>query len=71
MRSTERQLYPETMRFRAPNGFADAIAKAAASDLTTSSEFVRRVLVERLRALGIYPGADQHDSRRRAAREVA
>jgi hypothetical protein len=47
--------FSEVVRFRAPDGFAEAIAEAAARDLTTSSEFVRRALVERLRALGIEP----------------
>lgn len=47
--------YSEVVRFRVPNGLAEAIAEAAARDLTTSSEFVRRALVERLRSLGIDP----------------
>ena len=58
----ERQIFQETLRFRAPDGFGDAIARAAACDLTTSSEFVRRVLVERLRALGIDPVRGNDDS---------
>ena len=51
----ERQPYSEILRFRAPEGFGEAIARAAARDAGSSSEFVRRVLVERLRALGIDP----------------
>lgn len=47
--------YSEVVRFRAPNGLSEAIAEAAARDLTTSSEFVRRALVDRLRSLGIDP----------------
>ncbi|WP_262299705.1 hypothetical protein [Microvirga sesbaniae] len=47
--------YSEVIRFRAPDGFGEAIAEAAARDITTTSEFVRRALVERLRSLGIDP----------------
>ena len=65
----ERQHYSETVRFRAPDGFADAIAQAAALDFASSSEFVRRVLVERLRALGIDP-CRTNDGERRAARNT-
>ena len=45
--------YSEVVRFRAPEGFGEAISAAAARDFTTSSEFVRRIIVDRLRALGM------------------
>lgn len=51
--------YTEVVRFRAPDGFGEAIAEAAARDFTTSSEFVRRALVERLRSLGIEPSRSE------------
>ena len=68
----ERQSYSEVFRFRAPAGLGEAIAQAAAIDFASSSEFVRRTLVERLRSLGIEPGRSVHSERMsRAAREVA
>ena len=66
-----RQAYSETLRFRAPQGFGDALARAAARDFGSSSEFVRRVLVERLRDLGIEPnGDDKAGADARGSREL-
>jgi hypothetical protein len=39
----------------APKSLAAAVKEAARRDLTTSSEYIRRVLVERLRDQGIDP----------------
>ena len=39
----------------APKSLAAAVKEAARRDLTTSSEYIRRVLVERLRGEGIDP----------------
>jgi hypothetical protein len=39
----------------APKSLAAAVKEAARRDLTTSSEYIRRVLVERLRGDGIDP----------------
>jgi hypothetical protein len=39
----------------APESLAAAVKEAARRDLTTSSEYIRRVLVARLRADGIDP----------------
>jgi hypothetical protein len=39
----------------APESLAAAVKEAARRDLTTSSEYVRRALVERLRSDGIDP----------------
>jgi hypothetical protein len=39
----------------APKSLAAAVKEAARRDLTTSSEYIRRVLVERLRDEGIDP----------------
>ena len=64
----ERQTYSETLRLRVPAGLADAIARAAAGDLTSSSEFVRRALVAHLRGLGIDPG---HGDNGRGPRQEA
>ena len=71
-----RQAYSETLRFRAPQGFGDALARAAARDFGSSSQFVRRVLIERLRDLGIEPNGDDKggvDARgsRATARRIA
>jgi hypothetical protein len=41
----------------APRSLTDAIKEAAARDLTTSSEYVRRALLDRLRSDGIVPAA--------------
>ncbi len=51
---------------RAPPGFTDALGKAAARDYTSASEFARRALVEKLRALGVElpaPRPGQNDNR--------
>ncbi len=63
--------YTEVVRFRAPDGFGEAIAEAAARDLTTSSEFVRRALAERLRSLGIDPTKTNHRRASRSTRALA
>jgi hypothetical protein len=46
----------------APQSLAAAIKEAARRDLTTSSEYIRRVLVERLRTEGIDPLNAQHSN---------
>ncbi len=53
MVSDHRIRQTETFQFRAPPGFTDALGKAAARDYTSASEFARRALVEKLRAIGV------------------
>ena len=69
----ERQPFSETVRFRAPDGFGDAIAKAAARDCSSASAFIRRALVARLRALGVEPcrSEDERSTPSRVTHEVA
>ena len=67
----ERQPYSEILRFRAPPGLGDAIACAAARDFGSSSEFVRRVLVERLRLLGIDPNSKERSPEMHASHHAA
>ncbi len=47
--------FPEQIIMRCPATFADAIDRAAAKHMMTSSEYARRKLIERLRAEGIDP----------------
>ncbi len=49
----ERTTFSEVIQFRASQGLNDAITRAAVRDHTTTSEYVRRVLVERLKELGL------------------
>jgi hypothetical protein len=49
----ERVSLSEVVRFRAPEGFTDALTRATARDLTSASEFVRRALFNRLREAGV------------------
>jgi hypothetical protein len=66
MVSDHRIRQTETFQFRAPPGFTDALGKAAARDYTSASEFARRALVEKLRALGVElpaPRPGQNDNR--------
>jgi hypothetical protein len=43
------------MHLLAPRALTDAVKTAAARQLTSNSEYVRRALIERLRADGIDP----------------
>ena len=67
----ERPPYSEILRFRAPAELGEAIAQAAAIDFASSSEFVRRTLVERLRSLGIEPGRSSQSEQPSSTHEVA
>ena len=40
--------FPEVVRARAPRGFSEAVKKAAAIRKLSTSEFVRRVLAEKI-----------------------
>jgi hypothetical protein len=51
--SHERVSFSEVVTFRAPVGFTAALARAAARDLTSPSEFTRRALLDRLREAGV------------------
>ena len=48
-----RHSFSETVRFRAPAGFSEALVRAAEQDGSTGSEFSRRAVVEKLRAYGV------------------
>lgn len=41
--------YEELIRFRAPNGFLESVANAARAESQTSSEWLRRAALERLK----------------------
>jgi exopolyphosphatase/pppGpp-phosphohydrolase len=45
--------YDELFQFRVPVGFTSAVATAATRDHTTSSEFLRRCAIARLREMGV------------------
>jgi hypothetical protein len=45
-----------TIHLVAPRSLTAALKEAAARDLTTTSEYTRRALVERLRHDGVLPG---------------
>ena len=49
--------FSESIRFRCPSILPVAIEKGAAQNLMTSSEYVRRSIIDRLKADGIDPGA--------------
>ena len=48
-----RGIFPEDVRFKAPRGLRQAIAKAAELDNTTQAEWTRRALLECLNAKGV------------------
>ncbi|MGC2410948.1 MAG: hypothetical protein WA441_13395 [Methyloceanibacter sp.] len=45
--------FPEDVRFKAPRGLRQAIAKAAELDHTTQAEWTRRALLQSLSARGV------------------
>lgn len=47
--------YPATLQIKVPGALPDAIRVAADRNLMSPSEFVRRALVDRLRAEGFDP----------------
>ena len=59
----------EVLRVRPPAGLSEAVSRAAADDLTSVSEFVRRALVERLRESGVSLSASGDGPRRDPSRE--
>jgi hypothetical protein len=52
---SERTAFSESVRFRCPSILPVAIEKGAAQNLMTSSEYVRRSIIDRLKADGIDP----------------
>jgi hypothetical protein len=55
----------------APESLIAAVKTAAARDLTTASEYVRRAVVERLRSDGIDPRPSHRGGRKRCDRSGA
>ena len=49
--------FTEDLRVRCPSSLANAIDKAATRDLMSVSEYVRRSVIDRLKADGIDPSA--------------
>jgi hypothetical protein len=49
--------FQKLMQFRAPGSLSDAIDAAAAKHLQSKSEYVRRAVINGLKADGIDPGA--------------
>lgn len=47
-----KKTYDETIQFRVPGGLTEAIERAAAKELTTSSEWLRRLVVRKLQHMG-------------------
>lgn len=47
--------YIEILNVRGPQGFVAAIAEAAGRESLTQSEFVRRVLLDRIQRAGVNP----------------
>ena len=45
--------FAETVSFKAPGGFQNAVALAARRDHMTPSEFLRRAAIGRLREIGV------------------
>jgi hypothetical protein len=52
---TQRQKFENLLQVRAPEVLSTAVKIAAARNLMTSSEYVRRSLIDRLRADGVDP----------------
>ena len=50
--------YPRFYKFRAPNGFAEAVATAAAQHHQTASDFIRQLLLREMRKAGVTLRAD-------------
>jgi hypothetical protein len=50
------------LQVQAPPPLKVAVKLAADRELTTVSEFIRRTLIERLRAVGIDPAKIDHDA---------
>jgi hypothetical protein len=61
--------FTDSLRVRCPASLPTAIDLAAAKNLTTPSEYVRRSVIERLRSDGIDPG-DQNKRSLSQASEV-
>jgi hypothetical protein len=55
--TTDAARFTESLRIRCPIALPRAIDKAAARNLMTPSEYVRRSVIDRLRADGIDPSA--------------
>lgn len=51
--SDEARKFPEVIRARAPKELREAVERAANRELTTSSTFVRKAIINQLRADGI------------------
>lgn len=51
----ERHKFETLLQVRAPEALASAVRTAASRNLTTSSEYVRQSIIDRLRADGIDP----------------
>ena len=47
--------FPSVLRIRTPEALTAAIRKAAARDMTTTSEYVRQAVIQKLRVYGIDP----------------
>jgi len=50
--------YPKFMRIRVPNGMSAAVKAAARDQHTSSTEWVRRVILSSLEHQGVYLRAD-------------
>jgi hypothetical protein len=68
---TEEWLMNASLHVLAPESLTAAVKAAAARDLTTASEYVRRALVERLRSDVSTPRASRPGSRKRRDRRGA
>ncbi|HXF55283.1 MAG TPA: hypothetical protein VNK52_14295 [Hyphomicrobiaceae bacterium] len=53
-----RPRYPHLYKFRAPRGFAEAVAATAAQHHQTASDFVRQLLLREMRKAGVMLRAD-------------
>ena len=45
--------FPQTIRFNAPDWFADVVAEAAANEAKSSAEFLRSATLEALQKRGV------------------
>lgn len=55
---TRKTNYGETVQFRVPVGVHEAIARAAAKELTVPSEWLRRTIVRKLQHMGVLDGQE-------------
>ena len=51
--------FEEPISFLAPTGLSAAVTAAALQDHTSRSEFLRRAVIARLRAVGLEPSKDK------------